>query len=37
VLRIAPPLIIDQPTLDWGIDQIAETLRDIGRQPRLIA
>ncbi|MBS1160644.1 MAG: ornithine--oxo-acid transaminase [Proteobacteria bacterium] len=37
VLRIAPPLIIDQPTLDWGIDQIAETLRDMARPPRRIA
>jgi len=37
VLRIAPPLIIDQATLDWGIDLIAETLRDIASPPRMIA
>jgi ornithine--oxo-acid transaminase len=23
VLRLAPPLIIDQATLDWALDQIA--------------
>jgi len=37
VLRIAPPLIIDQPTLDWGIDKIAEILRDVAHPPRMIA
>ena len=29
VLRLAPPLIIDEATLDWGLEQITRTLREV--------
>ncbi len=37
VLRLAPPLIIDEATLNWGLEQIAGTLRDLDAQPRMVA
>lgn len=27
VIRFAPPLVIDRPTIDWAMDQVAEVLR----------
>ncbi len=29
VLRLAPPLVIDEATLDWAVDQFVETLADV--------
>ncbi len=37
VLRLAPPLIIDRPTLDWALDEIDAVLRNISHSPRMIA
>lgn len=37
VLRLAPPLIIDQPTLDWALDEITVVLRKLSDAPRLMA
>ena len=37
VLRLAPPLIIERPTLDWALDEIAAVLRNISHSPRMIA
>ena len=37
VLRLAPPLIIDRPTLDWALDEITVVLRNISHSPRMMA
>ncbi len=37
VLRLAPPLIIDRPTLDWALDEITAVLGNISHSPRMIA
>ncbi|MDX2462080.1 MAG: aminotransferase class III-fold pyridoxal phosphate-dependent enzyme, partial [Gammaproteobacteria bacterium] len=29
VVRLAPPLIIDAPTIDWAIEQISATLAEM--------
>ncbi len=37
VLRLAPPLIIDRPTMDWALDEISGVLRNISHSPRMFA
>jgi ornithine--oxo-acid transaminase len=34
VVRLAPPLVISREDLDWALDRVAETLREIERQAR---
>ena len=35
VLRLAPPLTLRRGELDWGLDRLAETVKDLaGRQPQ---
>ena len=39
MIRIAPPLVIDQQQLDWALDRIESVLRreDVGRETDQLA
>jgi len=37
VLRLAPPLIISEEELLWGMARIDEVLNNFSRRPRLVA
>jgi len=37
VLRLAPPLVISEEELKWGLERIAEVLNNFSSRPRQAA